>query len=159
MLEEIFIRATDLLKEIKSTPVSGTVLTVADDVPETVQDFEQYVVFMTDPNHTSDNTGPKERLNRVTFPGLLIGPQILTGNSFTQRANLLKYADLIGAKFGERPLLNDVDMSPLPGVRQCVFTGGRVFEGAYPGGQNQLIRRQYSFTLQIEYMRFRTQSH
>jgi len=158
MLYEILVRATALLTEIKSTPVAGTTFTVAEDVPENVQDFEGYIAFMGNPAHTSDNTGNKERFNRVTFPGLLVGPQILTGISFTNRSNLLQYADLIAQKFFERPLLNDVNMQALLGVRQCVFTGGRVFEGPYPQGQSQIIRRQYGFTLDIEYMRFRTQS-
>ena len=158
MLYEILVRATALLTEIESTPISGTAFTAAEDVPEATQDFEGYIAFMNDLSHTSDNTGNKERLNRVTFPGLLVGAQILTGNSFTNRTHLLQYADLIAQKFFERPLLNDVNMQPLAGVRQCVFTGGRVFEGPYPGSQSQIIRRQYAFTLDIEYVRFRTQS-
>lgn len=158
MLYEILVRATQLLTEIESTPISGTAFTAAEDVPEAVQDFEGYIAFMVDPSHTSDNTGNKERLNRVTFPGLLVGAQILTGNAFTERANLLQYADLIAQKFFERPHLNDVNMRPLPGVHQCVFTGGRVFEGPYPQGQSHIIRRQYAFTLDIQYMRFRTLS-
>lgn len=158
MLYEILVRSTELLAEITNTSVSGTYFTAAEDIPETVQDFEGYIAFMGDPSHSSDNTGNKERLNQVTWSGLLIGPQILTGNAFTNRANLLQYADLIGAKFNERPLLNDINMRPLAGVRQCVFAGGRVFEGPYPQSQSQIIRRQYSFTLQIEYIRFRTLS-
>lgn len=159
MLYEILVRATELLKELETTPVSRTHFTAAEDIPEAVQEFEGYIAFMGNPSHSADNTNNRERLNQVTFPGLLVGAEILTGNSFANRANLLKYADLIGSKFHERPMLNDVRMVALSGVRQCVFTGGRIFEGPYPQNQNQLIRRQYSFTLQIEYMRFRTQSH
>lgn len=158
MLYEILVRATALLAEIESTPIAGTYFTAAEDVPEQVQDFEIYVAFMGNPSHTQDTTGNRERLNRVTFPGLLIGAQIMEGNSFTNRAHLLQYADLIAAKFNERPLLNDVNMYALAGVRECVFTGGRVFEAPYPSSQPQIIRRQYSFSLDVSFMRFKTQS-
>jgi hypothetical protein len=46
----------------------------------------------------------------------------------------------------------------LGGVNESVFVGGRVFEGPYPNNQSQIIRRQYSFTLQIEYERYRNLS-
>lgn len=159
MLYDILIRATDLLKEIQSAPVSGTRFTVAEDVPENVQDYEVFVAFMSDPSHTQDAVGPRQFPNIVTFPGLLVGPQILTGNSFTNRANLLRYADLIAAKFNERNNLQNAAMQPLLGVEYATFRGGRVFNGPYPLNQNALIRRQYSFTLEVKYNRFRTQSH
>lgn len=158
MLKAILVRATDILQELEAAPISGTYFKAAEDIPQMVQDFEVYIAFMGNPSHTQDSTSPKEFPNRVTFPGRLIGAQILTGNSFTDRCNLLDYADLISAKFNERPLLNDVDMRPLNGVTECIFTGGQVIEQSYPANQNEIIRRQYTFSLQIVYKRFRTLS-
>jgi hypothetical protein len=159
MLYDILVRATALLAEIESTPVSGTTFKAAEDIPEAMQDFEAYIAFMSNPSHTQDSIAPRQFPNVVIFPGLLVGAQILTGNPFTNRAALLQYADLIGAKFNERFLLHNAAMQPLAGVTEAIFRGGRVFEAPYPGGQSQINRHQYSFTLEVKYNRFRTQSH
>ncbi len=154
MLYEILVRATALLAEIESTPIAGTYFTAAEDVPEQVQDFEGYIAFMGNPAHTQDATTPMQFPNTVTFPGLLVGPQILTGNAFTNRTHLLQYADLIAAKFNERPFLENSTWQRLNGVKSCLFTGGRVIEAPFPQGQSQLIRRQYTWSLTIDYTYF-----
>ena len=158
MLYDILVRTTSLLAEIQSTPLSGTTFTAAEDIPEAIQDFEAYVAFMGDPSHTQDAVAPKQYPNIVTCPGLLIGAQILTGNSFTDRVTLAQYADLIGTKFNERFRLENSSMQPLAGVEWAVFRGGRVFQAPYPASQNQIIRRQYSFQLEVKYNKFRTLS-
>ena len=158
MLYEILVRTTQLLAELEAAPVAGTYFKAAEDVPEMVQDFDAYIAFMTNPSHTQDNPAPKQFPNIVTFAGLLVGAQILTGLSFTNRINLMQYADLIGAKFNERRYL-EYNSVRLANVEEAIFRGGRVFEGPYPQGQNQIIRRQYSFTLEVKYWRFRVQSH
>lgn len=156
MLYELLVRATELLAELEAAPLSGTTFNAAEDIPQMIQDMEGYIAFMSNPSFTQDNTGNKMRLSHVTFPGLLVGAQILTGNSFTDRSNLLKYADLIATKFNERSLLQNSAWDNLDGVRECVFIGGRVFEGAYPLNQNDIIRRQFSFSLDIEFLRLVT---
>lgn len=158
MLKAILVRATALLTEMEAVPISGTYFKATEDIPPKKQGLDGYVAFFGNPSLTQDTTGNIQRLNKITFPGLLIGGQIGLGNPFTERCNLLDYADLIEAKFNERPLLNDVDMYPLGGVQECVFAGGRVFEDVFPLQQDVRIWRQFSFTLQIEYERYRVQS-
>jgi hypothetical protein len=158
MLYEILVRATELLTELEAAPVTGTVFKVAEDIPEMIQDFDGYIAFMSNPAHTQENTAPREFPNIVTFPGLLVGVQILTGIPFQNRTRLLQYADLIQQKFIERPQLNNSTMTGLAGVEWMVFQEGRVFEDAYPRSQNQIIRHQYSFSIQVKYKRYRTLS-
>lgn len=157
MLYEIFMRATELLKEI--TPISGSKFTVGDDVPENIQDFDGYVAFMQDPTHTQDQVGPITFDNQVTFPGLLLSPQVMTGSHWKRRTLMMQYADLIGQKFIECcPLLTNNAGQNLPYVEHAQFVGGRVTTGPYPQGQQQLIRIQYAWALQIKYTRYRTES-
>lgn len=157
MLYEIFMRATELLKEIPS--ISGSKFTVGADVPENIQDFEGFVAFMDNPSHTQDHVGPITFDNMVTFPGLLVGPQALTGLPWKNRVLMMQYADAIGQKFIERcPLLTNSAGQNLPYVEHAQFVGGRMFTGPYPQGQQQLIRIQYAWTLEVKYTRYRTES-
>lgn len=158
MLKAVLIRTTLLLTEIEATPVSGTAFNATEDIPPDIQDSDGYIAFMTNPAHTQEFTGNKQRMNTITFPGLLVGRQVLTGNSFTDRCNLLEYADLIAGKFNERVLLQNSSWQPLAvsgvgAVVESAFVNGRVFEGPYPMGQSDIIRRQYSFSLQIQFDR------
>lgn len=155
MLAEILERGTELLTELETALIDSVRFAAVEDIPETMQDAEGYIAFLSNPAHTQDTTSPKEYPNICRFPGLLVGPKKGIGIAYKNRYYLLRYADAINQKFIERPKLQNSEMRPLPGVRECLFLGGEVIEEPYPRGSQQPARQQYSFTLQIRYDRFR----
>lgn len=150
MLYEILVRATDLLQEI--SPITGSSLTIGEDIPETQQDFEGYVAWWGDATWTQERVNDTQNRISLTLPGFLQSPQIGLGNRFTTRTFVMQYADAIKTKFIRRPRLMNSTGQALNGVETSTLINGNIRPAAYPDGNNQLVRLRYSFALFVTFL-------
>ena len=151
MLEQIRARLIVILDTL--TPVSGTYLTLAENVPTNRQDYEQWVLWVRMPNESALPAPSQDKDARVSNWVIEItSPQISTGWPAQREVQQLQYAVALRRLLRNHKRLED------PTTRQALSAIQKVTLGtittraprAYPDGTAQ---QYYSVTwaLAIEY--------